>query len=176
MNKRLNNIKKSILPYVGSTSPTPSQCYLLFSPFLQWNGVTIIVISAIKLLPVSLCADKSQPYSLLDGLQVNLSIVWQDAAVHFDPPSLYSSRYSCARSRVAWRFHGHIPSGICQLYWMLETSGPMRVCFSTNCVTWVAGAQGGSGKTGKPFSSLTTTPFCRRKSRSGPYRHPISIR
>ena len=86
MNKRLNNIKKSILPYVGSTSPTPSQCYLLFSPFLQWNGVTIIVISAIKLLPVSLCADKSQPYSLLDGLQVNLSIVWQDAAVHFDPP------------------------------------------------------------------------------------------
>jgi hypothetical protein len=86
-------------------------------------------------------------------------------------PPLYSSRYSCARSRVAWRFHGHLPSGFRQLYCMLQTSGPARVCFSTNCLTWIAGAQEGSGRIGRPCSSLATTPFCRRKARSGPYHH-----
>lgn len=86
-------------------------------------------------------------------------------------PPLYSSRYSCARSKVACRFHGHLPSGFCQLSCMLKASGPVRVCFSVNCLTWIAGAQGGNGRTGRPCSSLTTTPFCRRKARSGSYRH-----
>ena len=84
-------------------------------------------------------------------------------------PSWYISRNSHAR--VTWRFHGHLPSGFCQLYCMLEVSGPVRVCFSTNCLTWIAGAQGGNGGRGRPCSSLTTTPFRRRKARSGSYRH-----
>jgi len=33
--------------------------------------------------------EKSQPYSLLNSLQVNLRIIWQDVVVHFDlPPSV----------------------------------------------------------------------------------------
>jgi hypothetical protein len=86
-------------------------------------------------------------------------------------PSLYSSRYSRARSIVAWRFHGHLPSGLCQLYCTLQASGPVRTCFSMNCLTWIAGAQGGNGGTGRPCSSFTITLFFSRKARSGAYRH-----
>ena len=123
-------------------------------------------------LPVRVCAEESLAYSLLDSLQVNLGIVWQDAAVHFDfPPPLYSSRYSFARRRVTWRFHGHEPRGFRQLYCMLPVSGLMQVCFSTNCLMWIAGAQGGNNGVGRPCSSLTTTPFCKRKAWSGSYHH-----
>ena len=85
--------------------------------------------------------------------------------------SLYSSRYSHARSRVTWWFHGHLPSSLCQLYCRLQVSGLMWVCFSMNCLMWIAGAQGGNGGTGRPFSSFTTTPFSRRKAWSGSYCH-----
>ena len=55
---------------------------------------------------------------------------------------------------------------------MLPVSGLVRVCFSTNCLTWIAGAQGGNDGVGRPCSSLTTTtPFCKRKAWSGSYHH-----
>ena len=86
-------------------------------------------------------------------------------------PSLYSSRYSHARSKVAWWFHGHLFSRLCQFSCMLEVSGLVRECFLLNCLTWIAGAQGGNGKIGRPSSSLTTRPFCRRKARSSSCHH-----
>lgn len=71
----------------------PSQCYLPFSSFLlcAWDGsgVVIVIVSIIGqifVLPVGLCAGNSRPYCLLDSLQVDLRIVWQDEVVQFDLP------------------------------------------------------------------------------------------
>ena len=87
-------------------------------------------------------------------------------------PCLYMQQaYHHARSKVAWRFHGHLPSGLCQFNCMLEVSDPVWECFLLNCLMWIAGAQGGNGKIERPFSSLTTRPFCRRKACSGSCHH-----
>src|SRR5208282_1359219 len=89
--------EKLVNSYLDSTHSTPSRCYLPFSPFLHcaWDSSSVVIVISVSwsaiirqilALPADLCADKSLPYCLLNHLQVNLGIVWQDAAVHFDPP------------------------------------------------------------------------------------------
>src|SRR5271156_1200595 len=89
--------EKLVNSSLHATHSTPSQCYFPFGLFFHctWDssGVFIVIsvswsaiIRQILALPADLCADKSLPYCLLNHLQVNFRIVWQDAAVHFDPP------------------------------------------------------------------------------------------
>lgn len=71
------------------------------------------IIGKIQVLPVGSCAEKSQPYGILDGLQINLRIVWQDDVVQFDSPLpvlfkvLPCKKQSCLT--VPWAFTQRLP-------------------------------------------------------------------